>query len=398
MTRKYKKAANGKGSVKWSKSYRRWVGQATLRRPGQPPVRKKLYGPRGDDSNAARQIVEHKLAQYLGPERAGDATAPLKMFLEKYASRSEIASNTRAFYSMLAESYLDRLGAKPLGDVKADDIETALDAVRDKPRTRQALYKMLNGVFKKAVRRGMIWRNPVEQVDPPAYRREDKERAFTTRELGFILEAALGNRLEALIVVLLETGMRPAEAYGLQRSDLNLTNSEVWVRRDVIANKETGFRPQVAPTTKTKRVRRIKLSAQAVAALRDHLKRSLAAGSATSEFVFTSEQGQLIRHSNLIRRLWKPLLAAAKIEAEKAARAAGDDEYRFPADRPLYSLRHSSDEVAALTGIGYDLISARMGHASLATTYTHYLNVSEDRERQAADRIGCFIEGLRKHG
>jgi hypothetical protein len=75
--RKHKKAANGEGSVKWSKSYRRWVGQATLQRPGQAPARKKVYGPPGNDSTAARQIVEHKLSQYVGPGRAGDATAAL---------------------------------------------------------------------------------------------------------------------------------------------------------------------------------------------------------------------------------------------------------------------------------------------------------------------------------
>ncbi|MGC9992772.1 MAG: hypothetical protein ABSD52_10325 [Candidatus Cybelea sp.] len=124
-------------------------------------------------------------------------------------------------------------------------------------------------------------------------------------------------------------------------------------------------------------------------------KALLAAGSATSEFVLTSDEGPLIRHSNLIRRWWKPLLKAAKIEA---TRAAGDDNYRFPTDRGLYSLRHTSDQVAALSGVGYDLISARLGHTTLGTTYAHYLNVSEDRERDVADKIGGFIEGLRKHG
>jgi hypothetical protein len=67
-------------------------------------------------------------------------------------------------------------------------------------------------------------------------------------------------------------------------------------------------------------------NAQAIGVLRDHLKRSLVAGGATSEFVFTSDEGQLIRHSNPIRRWWKPLLRAAKMEAEKAVHSAGDDD------------------------------------------------------------------------
>ena len=146
-------------------------------------------------------------------------------------------------------------------------------------------------------------------------------------------------------------------------------------------------------TTKTKRGRRIKVSALAIAALRDHLKRAW-----SSEFIFTSDEGHLIRHSNLIRRQWKPLLKAAKVEAEKVARASGDHDYRFPTSLGLYALRHTSSEVAALAGVGYDLASARMGHATLATTFKHYFNLSQEREGQAVEQIGTFIEGLRRHG
>ena len=187
--------------------------------------------------------------------------------------------------------------------------------------------------------------------------------------------------------------MRPAELYGLQRSDLNLAERELCVRRDVIANAQTDYKPVVTETTKTKRGRHIRLSALAVVALREHLKRSW-----SSEFVFTSDEGHLIRHSNLIRRWWKALLNAAKIEAEKAARAEGDMDYQFPTELGLYALRHTSDEVAALAGVDYDLISSRMGHSTLATTFKHYLNVSQEREREAADQIGTFIERLRNHG
>ena len=145
-------------------------------------------------------------------------------------------------------------------------------------------------------------------------------------------------------------------------------------------------------TTKTKRGRRIKLSAFTIAVLRDHLKRAW-----SSEFVFTSNTGH-IRHSNLIRRWWNPLLKAAKIEA-KAARATGDDDYGFPAGLALYALRHSSSEVAALAGVDYDLASARMGHAPTPmTTFKRYFNLSQGRESQAVEQLGNFIGGLRKHG
>ena len=106
----------------------------------------------------------------------------------------------------------------------------------------------------------------------------------------------------------------------------------------------------------------------------------------------------MIRHSNLIRRWWNPLLKAAKIEAEKAARATGDNDYGFPAGLALYALRHSSSEVAALAGVDYDLASARMGHATPMTTFKRYFNLSQGRESQAVEQLGNFIGGLRKHG
>lgn len=394
--RKYKKPAkrpNGAGSITWSKCYRRWVGQASLRCPGQQPIRKRIYGPRGDDSSAARQIVKTNLAAYLGLERAADATARLKSFLVEFASRPTLASNTRAFYLKLVEKYLDRLGAKALNAVKADDIERVLDDVANKPRTAQAIWKLLNAVFQKAVRKRMIAYNPALQTDAPSYSRKQEERGFTITELAFILDAARGNRLEALLVLALETGLRPAHLYGLQRADLNLAERELWVRRSVVANEETGYEPVVSATTNVKRAGndgKVKLSPWAVAALREHLKLNMA-----SDFVFASDNGHLIRHSNLSRKWWKPLLQAAAVEAEKGARAGGDLDYKFPTDRGLYALRHTADEVGALAGVDYDLISARMGHTSLATTFKHYLNVSQERETQAAHAIGAFLASLR---
>jgi hypothetical protein len=65
----------------------------------------------------------------------------------------------------------------------------------------------------------------------------------------------------------------------------------------------------------------------------------------------------------------------------------------FPVDFSPYSLRHTATELMMLAGVGYDLVAERMGHATPATTFQHYRNISGPGHRDAADRIEAFFSG-----
>jgi integrase len=213
-------------------------------------------------------------------------------------------------------------------------------------------------------------------------RRKEKRRSFTPEEVRYLLEAAKGDRLEALLITALTTAMRPCELYGLTRNNISLSKAELFVENDLTANEEGGHIPVLGPTKTESSRRRIPLPPMTVAALREHLQRGFTA----SGFVFASPSGRAVRHSNLVRRWWKPLL-------KRAADLAAKDGVDFPTDLSPYALRHTSVELAMLAGVGYDLVAERMGHASPRTTYASYRNISGQRHRDAADRIDAFITG-----
>jgi integrase len=81
-----------------------------------------------------------------------------------------------------------------------------------------------------------------------------------------------GDRLEALYVLAIHTGLRQGELLGLKWNDVDLENGTLQVRRTLSVTKNG----PVLSTPKTRGSSRgVKLTRQAVEALQGHLKRQL---------------------------------------------------------------------------------------------------------------------------
>lgn len=93
-------------------------------------------------------------------------------------------------------------------------------------------HAVLRRALKQAMRWGMIPRNPCDAADPPKAGRDemkplDREQA---RQLISVSRSD-GDRLEALWLLALHTGMRPGELLGLKWEDVELEARTLLVRR-----------------------------------------------------------------------------------------------------------------------------------------------------------------------
>ncbi len=130
-----------------------------------------------------------------------------------------------------------------------------------------------------------------------------------------LLEAAKGDRLEALYAVALACGLRMGEVLGLRWQDIDFEQSRVAVSQALQRQKGRGL---VLTETKTDRSRRtIALPAPLLTAVRTHrvhqLEERLAAGSRwhDSGLVFTSAIGTALEPRNLFRAFKTMLKKAA---------------------------------------------------------------------------------------
>ena len=155
----------------------------------------------------------------------------------------------------------------------------------------------------------MVLRNPTEVVKVPRPAPEEM-RTLSREETQRLLEAARGDKLEALYVLAVHTGMRQGELLALKWQDIDFESATISVRRTL--SRSGGRLLLRDPKTKKSR-RSIDLTDVAVRALREHHARQMAEIERLGDqytdpgLVFASEVGTLINPSNLRKRSFAPL-------------------------------------------------------------------------------------------
>ena len=176
-----------------------------------------------------------------------------------------------------------------------------------------------------------------------------------------LIEAARGDKLEALYILAVQTGLRQGELLALKWEDVDLNEEVIRIRRTLV---RSGGRIALGePKTKGSR-RTIYLTGAAMEALKIHLEQQLEDIERLGDLyhdlglVFTSGVGTLINPSNLRRRSFAPLL-----------KRAGLPQIRF------HDLRHTCATLLLSRNVHPKYVQELLGHATVAITLDTYSHV-----------------------
>ena len=227
------------------------------------------------------------------------------------------------------------------------------------------LHKALDGV----VSDGLIPRNAAKGVKVHQAGARKEIRPLTSEQALALFDAARGDRLEALYVLAVATGLRQGELLALKWEDVELEEAVLRVSRTLT---RSGGKVDTGPPKTPNSRRSVGLTSWAVEALRAHLARQLEEmkwmGSLhrPGGLVFANEVGGIVNPSNLRNRQFARLL-----------KRAGLPKIRF------HDLRHTCATLLLSRNVNPKILSEMLGHSSVAITLDTYCHVLPNMQENA---------------
>jgi integrase len=354
-------------------SKRRVKGEGSVYRRGDSRIigeYEDANGKRRYVSGKTKTEVRRKLRELLADRDAGIACYSENLTLGGYLDRwLEVIRGSVRYRTWLRHEQVVRVHLKPtIGGVKLDRLN---------PLQVQAVYRqkldsglsartveIVHATLRKALRQAAGWslvpRSVAEAVTPPRPIRKEIT-PLTTEQVRTLLQAAKGDKLEALYVLAVTTGMRQGEIIGLRWEDVDLGGGTLRINRSVYEG--------VASPPKTAAGRRtIRLSERAVLALERHRTNVAGREESVSEWVFASTKGTPLGHQNLRSRSWKPLLKRAGL----------------PYSVRFHDLRHTCATLLLSKGVPVKVVSKMLGHGDVGITLAVYQSVLPHMQESAA--------------
>ena len=219
------------------------------------------------------------------------------------------------YESLIRIHALPSIGRVPLAKLTPAHLQklyaTRLDAGQSPASVRQ-LHAVLHRALRQAFRWSLVARNVGDMVTAPRVERH-QIKPLDQDQARALLEAASGDRFEALYVLALSTGMRLGELMAVRWADVDLELGSLYVRGTLI---RTSGEVHIAEPKTARSRRRIELTALAVDALRRHRvvqnEERLRLGDAwvNKDLAFSNEVGDFISETHLRRKSFALYLGA----------------------------------------------------------------------------------------
>lgn len=234
-----KRKFNGEGTFYYSEKLQRWIGQFTDQNTGK---RKSV-------SDVDEKKAKAKLRKAMADSENG-----------KYADRNNITLSElgreildlKLEANIICENTYHRcdsdlaLISKGIGQIRVQKVTKAqiqdfLNSLKDDYSNSiiGKVYQLLNLIFKEAILRGILVKNPIDYViKPKSIKKDKKVRALTIEEHQQFIVSLDKHQYRNIFLLAINTGMRAGEILALQLENIDFKNKVIKVRKTLSRNKK----------------------------------------------------------------------------------------------------------------------------------------------------------------
>lgn len=374
------KRGNNEGSI-YKRADGRWASVIDLGWQDGKRKRKTYYG-------QTRREVQEQLTVALRTHQQGLPIASDKLTVVQFLGSwltdtvwSTVRPRTYQSYAELVRVHLGPgLGRIILSKLTPQDVQKLINrklASGLSPRRVQYIHAVLRRALGQAEKWGLVARNVAKLVNAPTVTQTEIE-PFNPDEARVFVGAIQGERLEALYLLAISTGIRQAEALGLSWRDLDLDRAQVTIRT-TLQRIEGEFRFLEPKTARSRRT--LALPEMVVEALRAHKGRQmgelLQAGDSWQDLdlVFATKTGGPLSDTVVRDRFYR-ILEEARLRRQR-----------------FHDLRHSCASLLIAQGASSREVMEQLGHSTIVMTLNRYAHIFQEAQRDMANKMGDVLTG-----
>lgn len=388
---------NGEGTIYYSESKKRWVGQIAQKDYLGNVKRKTFYGK--TKKEVSLKVKEASIENAMGIVDANNITVGqiLNKFIVQEEALNRLTPNTMLRKKAIAKIILAHpISDMPINKVSENDIIRFLSTLVDySDSVIKKEYQLLKKVFAIARYKKIIYDDffcSESMVKQPKSSKETRDvTAFTLEEEKAFLKALesesriinkFPNDYTVQFLIELFAGLRMGEINALYVEDIDFENDKIYVRRTITSNgNDKGI---VGRTAKTKAgVRQVTM----VGFLRDVLA-----------WYITYQYPKLKKSKEYPKLLFvnqskgsTGVITTCQVN-ERFKRICDKYGIRSGDSVNQHMLRHTFATRSMESGMAYDVLQKMIGHKSIKTTIDTYCDVFEANEQKNVNIMNTYLQ------
>lgn len=343
--------------------------------------------------------LDHEYLKFKQEVESGNYISPEKMtfkaFVEEWSFKfgeNELSESTLKNHHLKIDNHIIPV----IGHIQIDEINTMmlLDLVSNLTRkdgkpgalsnySKNDVYQTLLSLFKYAKQWKIIKSNPMDGVNKPKNKNEEKREVnvYERDEVDLILKALQGEppHWRIFITLAVTAGIRRGENLGLEWSNVDFENSRLDITQTIVMGKKGA----IIKSPKSIRSKRL---VTLPASVMDELKRFRAHWDAEKnrmgakwtehnrEWLFCNTDGSHF-YPTSPSKWWKTFATRKDIRYIR-----------------LHDIRHTSATLLIAQGVHAKIISERLGHSNIGITMNTYGHVLRTADQAAADTFESLFQ------
>jgi integrase len=308
---------------------------------------------------------------WMPPAAPKAVPVTLHKYADAWLGHRDLEDRTREHYHQILRDHVyPTFGAVPVSGITSAEVRTwhAGLGKRTGPTARAHAYGLLRTILNTAVADDLVLANPCRVRGAGQTKRVKKIVPASLAELETLTKAMPG-KYQLMTLLAAWAGLRFGELAELRRSDVDVTNGVVHVRRGVVRTK-AGRKVKGPKSDAGKRA--VALPPHLLPVVKAHLREHAAMG--RDGLLFPASHGQQLAPCTLYRVFYP------------AREKAGRPDLRF------HDLRHTGAVLAASTGATLAELMARLGHSTPGAAL-RYQHAAQDRDRVIAAALSQLVTG-----